>query len=164
MTTEEIIAKYPKIFQSYEGNPENVNWHGVPKGWLWVIDVLCDSIQGYCDSPTSAPNPDYVEGSAYDREDTRTHRYLQMSREQVTCVQMKEKFGGLRFYTNGHDETVEGMIRMAEKICSETCETCETREGLGYTKGWITVRCKACADAAGKQWMSREDWKAKMKI
>jgi len=34
ITTEELIKKYPKIFEPYEGNPGNVNWGGVPNGWL----------------------------------------------------------------------------------------------------------------------------------
>jgi hypothetical protein len=159
MKTEELIAKYPKIFQTYEGNPGNVNWYGVPGGWLPIVDLLCGAIQSYCDSTRSVENPDYEEALPYDRKDTRTHKCLQETREQVVCIQMKEKFGGLRFYTNGHDDLVEGMIRMAEKICSETCETCGTREGLGFTTGWITVRCEECANQAGKSWMSREDWK-----
>jgi len=31
ITTEEIIAKYPKIFEDYQGNPGRVNWHGYQK-------------------------------------------------------------------------------------------------------------------------------------
>jgi hypothetical protein len=157
MKTEELIAKYPKIFQPYEGNPRNVNWYGVPKAWLPIVDLLCGAIQSYCNSTRSVKNPDYDETLPYAREDRRTHKYLQEPREQVVCIQMKEKFGGLRFYTNGHDDIVEGMIKLAEKICSETCETCGTREGLGFTKGWITVKCENCAIEDGKEWMSRDE-------
>lgn len=159
MKTEDIIVKYPKIFQYYEGNPGGVNWFGVPKGWLPIVDMLCGAIQRYCDSTESKPNPDYLEGSAYDPNNPMTHRYIQVPRKQVVCIQMKEKFAGLRFYTESHDETVQGMISLAEYICSNTCEVCETREGLGYTKGWITVRCRNCAEIDGKVWLSREEWR-----
>lgn len=163
MKTADIIQKYPKIFEHYEGNPGDVNWYGVPDGWLPIVDILCKAIQSYCDSTRSIENPDFDSTKEYDRDDTTTHRYLQVKREQVTCVQMKEKFGGLRFYTSGEDEFVAGMIRMATYMCDNTCEGCGVREGLGLTKGWITVRCKKCAEEVGREWMTREDWEARFK-
>ena len=158
MTTEKIILKYPKIFEHYEGNPGDVNWYGVSKGWLPIIDILCEAIQNYCDSTRSIENPDYDPTKEYDREDTTTHRYFQVKRKQVTCLQMKEKFGGLRFYTNGEDEFVAGMIRMAAYMCDNTCEGCGTTEDLGVTRGWISVRCKSCAEEVNRPWMTKEDW------
>jgi hypothetical protein len=163
MTTEDIIKKYPKIFEHYEGNPGNVNWYGIPSGWLPIIDILCNAIQSYCDSTRSIENPYFEPTREYDREDITSHRYKQIKRDQVTCLQMKEKFGGLRFYTNGEDEFVAGMIRMATYMCDNTCEGCGTTEDLGITKGWITVRCKSCADKVGRVWMTREDWDTRFK-
>lgn len=161
MTTEEIIEKYPKIFQDYEGNPGRVNWHGVPKGWLPIVDKLCQVIQNYCDSFSSIENPDYAESKPYDKDDRTTHRYIQVSKPQVKCIQMKEKFASLRFYTDEHDQRVQGMIDMAENICANTCETCSTGENLGFTTGWITVKCEKCAKESGKEWLSRGEYKRK---
>jgi hypothetical protein len=127
ITTEQLIQKYPKIFQQYEGNPGMVNWFGVPDGWLPVIDKLCGSMQRYIDNHIS-----YTKNGEY-------------RPAQVTCSQMKEKFGGLRFYTDGHDEVVEGMINMAEYICSYTCQECGSEDNIGHTSGWITVLCQNCA-------------------
>ena len=127
ITTEELINKYPKIFQDYEGNPGRCNWYGVPDGWLSVIDKLCGSMQSYIDHVTR-----YIDGK-------------EVKVPQVTCSQMKEKFGGLRFYTNGGDEMTEGMIMMAEHICSLTCQDCGSEENIGRTGGWITILCEKCA-------------------
>jgi hypothetical protein len=143
MTTEEIIAKYPKIFEDYQGNPARVNWHGVPKGWLPIINKLCGCIQDYIDFHVS-----YTKEGQY-------------KPTQVTCTQMKEKFGGLRFYTNGHDEVIEGMIKMAEHLCDNTCDQCGTEEDLGMTSGWISVLCRNCAIANGDRAMA--GWKPKTK-
>jgi hypothetical protein len=159
MTIKEIIEKYPKIFEHYEGNPNGVNWFGVPNGWLTIINNLCGTIQSYCDHQRPVPNPDYDHTKEYDKEDPTTHRYNQVKPAQVTCVQMKEKFGGLRFYTNGHDDIVDGMIRMATHTCDNTCESCGTTENLGITAGWISIRCKKCAEEANRAWMTKEDWK-----
>jgi len=143
MTTEEIIAKYPKIFQDYEGNPGRVNWYGVPDGWLPIVDKLCGAIQNYIDHTIR-----YTKGET-------------IKPQQVTCVQMKEKFGGLRFYTNGHDDIIEGMITMAEYLCDNTCDECGSEEDLGTTQGWISVKCRKCVIGHGDRAMN--SWKPKTK-
>jgi hypothetical protein len=59
---------------------------------------------------------------------------------QVTVAQIKEKFGGLRFYYDGGDEYISGLVSMAESWATCSCETCgtpgERREG-----GWIRTLC-----------------------
>jgi hypothetical protein len=133
---EELIRKYPLIFETYPGNPMGINWYGLPEGWIPVVDKLCGSIQSYID---------------------RYNRYTEegpIKPQQVTCTQMKEKFGGLRFYTNGHDDIVEGMISMAEYICENTCQDCGSEEDLGITQGWISVLCRQCVIANGDIAMS----------
>jgi hypothetical protein len=127
ITTTEIIQKYPKIFQDYEGNPHRVNWYDVPDGWLAVIDILCGSIQDYIDNTWR-----YTTGGN------------RVSPAQVTCTQMKEKFGGLRFYVNNSDEQIEGMIRMAEFMCEHICQKCGSKENIGQTQGWIATLCGTC--------------------
>jgi hypothetical protein len=136
MTTEEIINKYPKIFEDYEGNPGRVNWHGAPKGWLPIIDKLCGSMQNYIDNHVTYTKDGVVKPT------------------QVTCSQIKEKFGGLRFYTNGHDDVIEGMITMAEYLCDRTCQDCGSEEDLGLTKGWVSVICRTCVIAHGDRAMA----------
>lgn len=126
ITTEELIKKYPKIFEQYEGNPSMVNWLDLPKGWISVVDKLCGAVQSYIDNVTR-----YTEGKTY-------------KTSQVTCTQMKEKFGGLRFYVNGGDNHTDGMIYMAEHLCSLTCQNCGSEKNIGQTKGWITTLCEEC--------------------
>ena len=38
--------------------------------------------------------------------------------------QVKNKFGGLRFYIEGNDDFLRGVIKMAEIQCSKLCNTC----------------------------------------
>lgn len=58
----------------------------------------------------------------------------------VEVHQIKEKFGGLRFYYEGGDEQVYGMVRMAESWAAHTCETCGERGQLRHG-GWIRTLC-----------------------
>jgi hypothetical protein len=58
----------------------------------------------------------------------------------ITASQVKEKFGGLRFYINGYTDEVRGMIRMAESMSYRTCEVCGN-PGRSNNHGWISTLC-----------------------
>lgn len=69
---------------------------------------------------------------------------------QVVAVQVKEKFGTLRFYYNGGDDIVRGMVRMAESMSAVMCEECGA-PGRSRRGGWIQTLCDEHAKAAGKE-------------
>jgi hypothetical protein len=58
----------------------------------------------------------------------------------ITASQVKEKFGGLRFYTNGYTDEVSAMISMAESMSYRTCEVCGS-PGRSNSYGWISTLC-----------------------
>lgn len=59
---------------------------------------------------------------------------------QVVAVQVKEKFGTLRFYYDGGDDYVLGVVNMAESLSACTCEVCGNH-GKITGNGWLSVRC-----------------------
>jgi len=66
---------------------------------------------------------------------------------RVQAVQVKEKFGTLRFYLGGPDacdERVEAIIRRAEQRSAVECEECGA-EGEARGGGWIQTLCDAHA-------------------
>jgi len=88
--------------------------------------------------------------------------------KEITVDQIKEKFGGLRFYTNYSDKTIDTLISEAEEKCWRICEFCGSTEDIGHTTGWITTICKKCHDSDGvddvinnRKWLSLEDWENK---
>ncbi len=67
-------------------------------------------------------------------------------RGTIRASQVKEKFGGLRFYMDGlHDNTLVdsfvGALKEAEDTASITCETCGNPGVCRSTRGWISVTC-----------------------
>ena len=65
--------------------------------------------------------------------------------EQIEIHQIKEKFGGLRFYCNFYTDELKEMIHNAEKESFRTCEFCGTKENVGHTiSGWYTTCCEQC--------------------
>ena len=59
--------------------------------------------------------------------------------KQVT--QVKEKFGGLRFYINGGSDEMYNKITEAEKLSHETCELCGEKGELRTKIRWFTTLC-----------------------
>lgn len=61
-------------------------------------------------------------------------------------VQIKEKFGYLRWYTNWSTIGLDNIIRKYEQISERTCIKC----GAAATKisnGWISPWCDSCANS-----------------
>ena len=63
-----------------------------------------------------------------------------------TVYQVKEKFGGLRFYIEAGSEEIHQRILQAERRSYLTCEECG-RPGLPNREGWIRTLCEECRTA-----------------
>lgn len=55
--------------------------------------------------------------------------------------QVKEKFGGLRFYINEGSDEVHNRIIEAERLSHETCEICGEKGELRTNIGWYLTLC-----------------------
>jgi len=70
---------------------------------------------------------------------------LDIDSMRVRAVQVKEKFGGLRFYIHGADDEVFGMIEMAEMMSYVTCEKCGHHGKMHRRGSWLKTLCTKCA-------------------
>ena len=133
---KQLCEKYPKIFANrHSPMTETCMCWGFEcgEGWYNIIDKLCGNIQSHIDwrnsqrerllesNPYNVKIPDYVP--------------------QVVASQVKEKFGTLRFYYEGGDDYVFGVVSMAESMSGVTCETCG-KPGTTGGKGWIHTACE----------------------
>jgi hypothetical protein len=135
---EALCAKYPKIFVNRHGDmKETLMCWGFEcgDGWYQVLDSLCTNIQQY----TDWNNKNFEKGFT---------QYKQVP--QVVAVQVKEKFGGLRFYYEGGDDHIGGMVRMAESWADHTCEECGA-PGKHRSGGWIRTLCDTHEEAYQKR-------------
>ena len=68
------------------------------------------------------------------------------------CVtQIKEKFGGLRFYYYGGDDEITKLVSNAEDKSFKICEDCGKKGKKVEVRGWLRTQCKKCADEWRKQ-------------
>lgn len=103
----------------------------VGEGWIPTLDRMCNLIQRH--------------------KDMNDH----MGYTQVVAVQVKQKYGGLRFYYNSepqvhlNDNTrwsdwrswVDGVISMTEAMCRITCENCGAPGKGRVSGGYYYVSC-----------------------
>jgi hypothetical protein len=110
--------RFPKIFENKYGG------FSCGPGWYPIIESLCNNIQSHIDWKNE-------QFHKYGRGEPVT---------QVVAEQIKEKFGGLRFYYMGGDDMIDGMVRMAESWASHSCEECGS-PGTSRSGGWIRTLC-----------------------
>jgi len=69
----------------------------------------------------------------------------------VTILQIKEKFGGLRFYVGAASKEIHELIDKAEKKCWHTCEDCGiTKDVTTGGSSWLRTLCKDCHKERGQ--------------
>lgn len=131
---KQLCEKYPKIFRDRNADmSETCMCWGFSCGdsWYQILDSLCGNIQSHIDHVEKRRAYEVEKGVNGESGMPRTPHV-----EQVVAVQVKEKFGGLRFYYNGGDEQIFGMVRMAESWASVTCEECGAPGSIRHG-GWI---------------------------
>ena len=120
---ELLMTRYPKIFIQKDMSPQDtcMCWGiSTGNGWFDLVDKLCSKIQDSVDRNNG---------------------------EQVEAVQVKEKFGGLRFYVNHATDEIYKYIYDAENESLDTCEACGSKENVKQTRrGWISTLCKECME------------------
>lgn len=139
-------------------------------GWYNIIDQLCRQIQSHVDWQRRQRAKDLLynralkralkgdkssliryhsfKGQVTDWALKAVERDIALSKKlkvtpklpYIEAVQVKEKYGTLRFYTNHSDDYIDGLIAMAESITSVTCEECGN-PGKVRGGGWIYVAC-----------------------
>jgi len=114
---KQLIIKYPTIFKQTSLPPEqSCMFFGLEcgDGWYGILDFLCK-------------------------------RLTQMDKENSCCAtQVKEKFGGLRFYVSNATEEQWSLIQEIELLSYYICEKCGMSIGVKQTERWISSLCEKC--------------------
>lgn len=165
---KQLVEKYPRMFKNRYGDMREtcMCWgFAVGDGWYKIIASLCAQIQSHVDWKRKQRVYDLKRARAAKRGRDALIKFLAGSSEvrdwhieradeilkngdrpvtpychHVIVDQVKEKFGGLRFYYHGGDAEVSGMVRMAEVWAAQTCETCGESGTLRHG-GWVRTLC-----------------------
>jgi hypothetical protein len=131
-----LRQRYPKIFKTSTHKDEPLDMWGLEcdDGWFELVDTLCSKIQSHIDWRSKNIN------NAEELENL-----------QVVAEQIKEKFGGLRFYVTGGDDITEAFISFAETMSMKICETCGNPGKQQSFRGWIHTSCDPCSEKRARR-------------
>lgn len=139
----EIMEKYPEIFREMDMSKlESCMYWGlaIGDGWQAHVDSVCALIQ----------------------------ELSNRTGVKLIAVQVKEKFGGLRFYYSLEfpedmeekkidwlTKRFDGLVQVMEALCSFTCEECGKDGTTAGSTGWVKCLCGECRE---KEKRERSSW------
>ena len=127
-----LVEKYPMIFKDYGGDLRKtcMAWGmSCGDGWYNLINNLCKDLM----------------------------IIIKGTNTKITAEQVKEKFGGLRFYFSVQEDDVQedddtdlfgkisNRINVAEEMSYKICETCG-EDGEVRGGGWLKTLCNFCEE------------------
>jgi len=151
---EALCAKYPLVFKDRHADMRTTAmcWGlDCGDGWYNIIDVLCglltsdyrhaktdyESIKDKLGKPRWEFDKKIVTQENIDESKAKME---EEAAKVSVAVQVKEKFGGLRFYVHGASNKHWDYISFAESMSYRTCEECGAA-GKTYTDGWHRTLC-----------------------
>ena len=159
---EALCAKYPLIFRDRNANMQvtAMCWGlCVGDGWYNIIDTLCAHLtsdyrqaKDRYDNLVEVGVGNTLWGTKVVTQEALDDAKAKMDEEASkvpVAVQVKEKFGGLRFYVQAATDKHYNYISFAESMSYRTCEECGS-PGKRYTDGWHTTLCDIHAAMAGR--------------
>lgn len=134
-------------------------------GWYWILDKLMGTIQFHIEQENHNRDREpkikwldklswklRIKTSAKQKLLRKIGEWLWSKQPRgvphmdFRVTQIKEKFGGLRFYYNGGDKFIDGAVSLSETMSYHTCEICGTTEHVGQTSGWVYTICYKCRE------------------
>jgi len=64
---------------------------------------------------------------------------------KIKVLQIKEKYGGLRLYTNWSNDAIDAIVDEAETEAAQTCEHCGSKDNVTTEGGWLKTYCSGCS-------------------
>jgi hypothetical protein len=166
MTYEEFEKHMAEKYPRYFGEGKRYGGFAIGEGWYPIIEALVGQIDHYTKWRRNMRANDLRKQRAKDKGMEALIEFMAGKKraipsawdieraeeamendigitpkvEWIRVEQIKEKFGGLRFYYQGGDDHISGMETMAEVWASRTCETCGNK-GERRNGGWIRTLC-----------------------
>lgn len=109
-------------------------YHPILKGNITKLFPNAPEMKLFWNSPERPKvNGELIDGFIYEAYDNR-----------LRAIQVKSKFGGLRFYTDGNKTSkMHELIDKAESKSYTICEQCG-EPGKSRSGGWIETLCESC--------------------
>lgn len=150
----ELVKRYPELFMDVSSDIS------CGDGWFNIIDMIClelysdynsaKSIYETCLQNNGTKLYPWIDSSPIVTVSMIKDSYEEMHKRFLALpkiVQIKEKFGSLRFYANGVNESTNQKIQFAELMSTKVCEVCGSsapNQVMCYSVGFRKTLCRSC--------------------
>jgi organic radical activating enzyme len=163
---KKILEKYPLLFESLDPQePFSLFGFECEIGWYNIIEKACYVM--YSDYAEAKGQLNYVQGyidhfdkyvankRSFDKNTSEEDMLKELNNSKETyskkmeeakkklpkVVQVKEKFGTLRLYTDNNNEVSYAITAYAELMSEDICEMCGNA-GKTYRMSWHKTLCR----------------------
>lgn len=155
---EALCKDFPEIFKDRHADVSTTAmcWgFECRDGWEPLIRFLCEQLMMPVDRLRYR-----IDHYKKDQQKNTTQEYLnelenelKLEMEKIpVAAQVKEKFGGLRFYVHGASEEQYDMIDIVERMSYRVCEKCGTMKDVKLRNdGWYKTLC----DTHATEWVEQ---------
>jgi len=149
-----IFENFPELFPRLKKTAHyaygGVYSISVGDGWYAIIHNACSLIKNRLENKSEMEGAtlisiedfyNEIEGMDDIDESDRIKYYIIPEFSEI-----KEKYGELRLYISdpNNDDYIDGILDMATKISTVTCECCGRPSKRRNDAGWIVNQCKVC--------------------
>ena len=154
---EALCAKYPELFIERHGDMRQTAmcWgFECGDGWYPLIETLCYNLMhkvvrlrsqiAHFEKMLLRTDLSPFQKEFYTTEKLQEYKdnLAKAVKDVPVVLQVKEKFGGLRFYTTATTEEQNNYIHFAEGLSYKICEECGAmKDTMLYTSGWHKTLC-----------------------
>lgn len=159
---KKLCAEFPEIFCDRNGNMQQtlMCWgFDCGDGWYGIIRFLCNQLmKDYRHAKHSYEHClkmiNKVDKTAWNESLYSIYTLENLEKRKAAldnciiprAVQVKEKYGTLRFYVDRCYEMHDNYISTVEELSAYVCEECGTMQEVHtFNLGWIRTLCIACA-------------------
>jgi hypothetical protein len=142
-TTEQDFEEFAKKYPELMAKSKQTEYIGVGRGWFHILDTLfaflskdIERAKGRLKYAMEHPEANMGE----DTIETLEAKVIKERENLPSIQQIKEKFGGLRFYVDQATHDQELAIGFAEAMSNRICEVCGS-PGQHRQGGWIKTLC-----------------------
>lgn len=156
---KKLCKEFPEIFRDRDNKPLEIFGIECGNGWYPLIRMLCKQLTKQYRNLEYKYHNCLEMLEVTDKSKWKDYHYKLYSVEKLEgyklaleqsivpkAVQIKEKFGELRFYVDTCNKDQEKYITQAEYMSNYVCEECATMNRVyTFSMGWMRTLCIPCA-------------------
>lgn len=144
-----------KLIHEHNGNMHDA-YESLMDDYDWIDETICGLDTGWAIAfgAELINDMEIAKKNTYIPPDENDGAGNYLFDSKFKLVQIKQKYGSLRFYADGMTNAMSAVAFVYETISYHACIKCGNIQNIAITDGWIQPICRQCARLNGSKWES----------